>query len=156
MITGSHAGGRFTIHLANGMGAARRAPTIPGESRPLRSPAPPDLQRVHARPLLHENVACAFIERPSWRSASVCATEILASGQSLCNAVIIYGTNPVFEAVRAGHAREVRVSSRSTDRHQALITLARERGVPVGTMRSRTFYALKALRISMDEMGVTL
>ena len=34
--------------------------------------------------------------------------------------------------------------------------IARERGVPVGTMRSRTFYALKALRISMDEMGVTL
>ena len=34
--------------------------------------------------------------------------------------------------------------------------VAGERGVPVGTLRSRTFYALKALRISMDEMGVTL
>ena len=33
--------------------------------------------------------------------------------------------------------------------------VAVERGVPVGTLRSRTFYALKALRIVMDEMGVT-
>lgn len=33
--------------------------------------------------------------------------------------------------------------------------LAAERGVPVGTLRSRSFYALKALRIAMDEMGVT-
>lgn len=34
--------------------------------------------------------------------------------------------------------------------------VAGERGIPVGTLRSRTFYALKALRIAMDEMGVTL
>jgi RNA polymerase sigma-70 factor (ECF subfamily) len=33
--------------------------------------------------------------------------------------------------------------------------VAAERGVPVGTLRSRTFYALKALRVAMDEMGVT-
>ncbi len=33
--------------------------------------------------------------------------------------------------------------------------VAAERGVPVGTLRSRTFYALKALRVVMDEMGVT-
>ncbi len=26
--------------------------------------------------------------------------------------------------------------------------------MPVGTLRSRTFYALKALRIAMEEMGV--
>lgn len=28
--------------------------------------------------------------------------------------------------------------------------------VPVGTLRSRIFYGLKALRVAMDEMGVTL
>lgn len=28
-------------------------------------------------------------------------------------------------------------------------------GVPVGTLRSRVFYGLKALRVAMDEMGVT-
>ena len=33
--------------------------------------------------------------------------------------------------------------------------VAAELGVPVGTLRSRVFYGLKALRVSMDEMGVT-
>ena len=32
--------------------------------------------------------------------------------------------------------------------------VAAERGVPVTTMRSRVFYALRALRSAMDEMGV--
>jgi len=34
--------------------------------------------------------------------------------------------------------------------------VAAEYGVPTGTMRSRAFYAMKALRVAMDEMGVTL
>ena len=33
--------------------------------------------------------------------------------------------------------------------------VAGELGVPVGTVRSRVFYGLKALRVVMDEMGVT-
>ena len=33
--------------------------------------------------------------------------------------------------------------------------VAASAGVPVGTVRSRVFYGLKALRIAMDEMGVT-
>jgi hypothetical protein len=32
--------------------------------------------------------------------------------------------------------------------------VAAERGGPVTTMRSRGFYALRALRSAMDEMGV--
>ena len=31
-----------------------------------------------------------------------------------------------------------------------------ELGVPVGTVRSRVFYGLKALRLVLDEMGVQL
>ena len=34
--------------------------------------------------------------------------------------------------------------------------VASELGVPLGTLRSRVFYGLKALRVTMDEMGVTL
>jgi len=34
--------------------------------------------------------------------------------------------------------------------------VAAELGVPVGTIRSRVFYGLKALRLVMDEMGVQL
>ena len=32
--------------------------------------------------------------------------------------------------------------------------IAGEAGVPIGTVRSRVFYGLKALRLAMDEMGV--
>ena len=38
------------------------------------------------------------------------------------------------------------------DRPQAEV--AAELGLPVGTLRSRVFYGLKALRVAMDEMGV--
>lgn len=34
--------------------------------------------------------------------------------------------------------------------------LAAESGVPAGTLRSRSYYALKALRVTMEEMGVSL
>ncbi|WP_242654176.1 sigma-70 family RNA polymerase sigma factor [Klenkia soli] len=34
--------------------------------------------------------------------------------------------------------------------------VAAELGIPVGTLRSRVFYGLKALRLAMDEMGVEL
>ncbi|MEV8372104.1 sigma-70 family RNA polymerase sigma factor [Kribbella sp. NPDC056861] len=34
--------------------------------------------------------------------------------------------------------------------------VAAEQGIPVGTLRSRVFYGLKALRLAMDEMGVEL
>jgi RNA polymerase sigma-70 factor (ECF subfamily) len=33
--------------------------------------------------------------------------------------------------------------------------VAASHGVPVGTIRSRVFYGLRALRVAMDEMGVT-
>ena len=33
--------------------------------------------------------------------------------------------------------------------------VAAEHGIPIGTLRSRVFYGLKALRVAMDELGVT-
>jgi len=33
--------------------------------------------------------------------------------------------------------------------------VAAELGIPLGTLRSRVFYGLKALRVAMDELGVT-
>lgn len=55
---------------------------------------------------------------------------------------------------------------RISDHHRAVIVqtylrdrpydeVAAELGVPVGTVRSRVFYGLKALRSALDEMGVT-
>ena len=39
-------------------------------------------------------------------------------------------------------------------RERPYAEVAAELGIPVGTLRSRLFYGLKALRVSMDEMGV--
>ena len=36
------------------------------------------------------------------------------------------------------------------------VVVAGELGIPVSTLRSRVFYGLKALRVAMDEMGVSL
>jgi 23S rRNA (guanosine2251-2'-O)-methyltransferase len=45
--------------------------------------------------------------------------------------LIIYGINPVLEALRAGRVREVRVSDRGGDRLRELLALAAERHVAV-------------------------
>jgi 23S rRNA (guanosine2251-2'-O)-methyltransferase len=45
--------------------------------------------------------------------------------------VIIYGINPVLEALRAGRAKELRVGDRADDRLKRLLALAAERGVRV-------------------------
>lgn len=40
-------------------------------------------------------------------------------------------------------------------RERPYAEVAAELGIPLGTLRSRVFYGLKALRVAMDEMGVT-
>ena len=44
----------------------------------------------------------------------------------------------------------------TTLRDRPYADVAAEIGIPVGTLRSRVFYGLKALRAALDEMGVTL
>ncbi len=48
--------------------------------------------------------------------------------------MIIYGINPVLEALRGGRAREVRLGARTAERHQVILALARELGIPVRTI----------------------
>lgn len=45
--------------------------------------------------------------------------------------MIIYGINPVLEALRAGRVKELRVSQRSDERLRELLALAGDGGVPV-------------------------
>lgn len=45
--------------------------------------------------------------------------------------MIIYGVNPVLEALRSGSVRELRVGERNDARLQELLSLADKRGVPV-------------------------
>jgi 23S rRNA (guanosine2251-2'-O)-methyltransferase len=50
--------------------------------------------------------------------------------------VIIYGINPVLEALRAGRVRELRVGDKGSDRIRELLSAAGERGVPVKRLPS--------------------
>jgi len=52
--------------------------------------------------------------------------------------VIIYGINPVLEALRAGRVRELRIGERADDRLKQLLALAGERGVRVRRVASDT------------------
>jgi len=45
--------------------------------------------------------------------------------------VIIYGINPVFEALRAGRVKELRVGGKGSERVRELVALATDRGVAV-------------------------
>lgn len=61
----------------------------------------------------------------------------------------------VEEALRrvSDHHREAIVQTHLLERPYDEV--AAELGIPVGTLRSRVFYGLKALRAAMDEMGVS-
>ena len=45
--------------------------------------------------------------------------------------MIIYGINPVLEALRTGKVRRIRVAARADQRLAGVLALAREKGVPV-------------------------
>lgn len=45
--------------------------------------------------------------------------------------MLIYGINPVLEALRAGRVTGLRIGKRADDRIRAITTLAQERGVPI-------------------------
>lgn len=45
--------------------------------------------------------------------------------------MIIYGINPVLEALRAGRVKELRIGDRGDERMRQLLALAAERGIPV-------------------------
>ena len=51
--------------------------------------------------------------------------------------MIIYGINPVLEALRAGRVKEVRVGERGDERLRELLALAAERGVRVAARAGR-------------------
>lgn len=73
-------------------------------------------------------------------------------------------TNPIEEKMAAWQIEEA-LRSISEERRYAIVEtyykgrsykeLAAELGVPEGTLRSRVFYGMKALRVALEEMGWT-
>lgn len=56
--------------------------------------------------------------------------------------MIVFGINPVLEALKAGRVRELRVSQRADDRLGRLLALARAQGVPVNRVESEALERL--------------
>lgn len=71
-----------------------------------------------------------------------------APDQSVVNGWLV---EEALRRIRAEH-REAIVETYL--RGRAYAEVAADLGIPVGTLRSRVFYGLKALRLAMDEMGV--
>jgi len=62
--------------------------------------------------------------------------------------VIIYGINPVLEALRAGRVKALRVGERADDRLKQLLALAAERGVHVARVRRMCSIASRVVEVS--------
>ena len=86
-----------------------------------------------------------------------------------CRAEVAEALPPVADATEAVVDRALVVAALdqlSEDHRQVIVEtylrgrsyeeLAAETGVAAGTLRSRSYYALRALRVTMEEMGVSL
>ena len=65
--------------------------------------------------------------------------------------MIIYGINPVLEALRAGRVTELRVGERGDDRLKQLLVLASERGVRVRRVPAEALERDSAMRLAGRE-----
>jgi RNA polymerase sigma-70 factor (ECF subfamily) len=71
--------------------------------------------------------------------------------QSLENSLLRWQVNAALERLTAEHRQVIRLS------HFQGLTLreiAERTGLPLGTVKSRTSYALRGLRLALEEMGV--
>jgi RNA polymerase sigma factor (sigma-70 family) len=169
--TGPGEGG--DIHMGTqveGWAGARRTARGARTGRPGRSAAGPggdgaglhDEDAVHAAylrhgPEIYDHARAARV-RP-WQSA-------LAGDEAVQAAVHDAGGTEGDPSERlVGQWVVEEALSRISEHHRVAIVqthlrerpydeVAAELGVPVGTLRSRVFYGLKALRAAMDEMGV--
>jgi RNA polymerase sigma-70 factor, ECF subfamily len=99
-----------------------------------------EARRVTARPWLRN-----LTDEP----ANLAGAEPVAGGEDA-----VVDSWLVEEALRRVRAEHREAIVQTYLRGRAYADVAAELGVPVGTVRSRVFYGLKALRLAMDEMGV--
>src|SRR5438552_14785432 len=56
---------------------------------------------------------------------------VVGMGPMTIKRMLIYGINPVMEALRAGRVTSIRVSPRADDRLTAVVRLAEDKGIPI-------------------------
>jgi RNA polymerase sigma-70 factor, ECF subfamily len=110
------------------------------------------LRSASARPWLFTVARRIVIDRYRRREAEPTARRVPDSGSDeLEDAVLSWDVAAAFRTLSAEH-RAVLLEVHYRDRTVA--EAARELGIPEGTVKSRTYYALHALRRALEERGV--
>jgi RNA polymerase sigma-70 factor (ECF subfamily) len=125
--------------------AWRHAATLRGDGRPVR----PWLFTT-ARNLLTD-AHRAEQSRPGLLSADTTVGEV-AARDDIVAAVESWTVAEALARLSAEH-REVLVQAHWMGR--SVTEIAEVLGVPAGTVKSRTYYAVRALRLTLDEMGLS-
>lgn len=159
---GEHAGELFRFALRQ-LGDAGAAEDVVQEAflRAWRSAGDYDPRRSSLRTWLFTitgNLVIDAIRRRAVRPSTPVAAENLHAmtgpdGEFEDVAVAAWTVEEALRRISPEH-RTALVETHLRGRSYAEV--AAEVGVPIGTLRSRVFYALKALRLVMDEMGVQL
>ena len=84
--------------------------------------------------------------------ASEAAIEVLPAPDELEGALLAW---EVAEALRSLSPDHRRVLLEVHYRDRSVAEAAAQLGIPEGTVRSRTYYALRALRLALEERGIT-
>ena len=96
-------------------------------------------------------IAIDLWRRPSSRPFAPPPEEVVAPGDAMDRLVVGLTVRDALESLSPAH-RQVLELSYSGDLKQTEI--AERLGLPLGTVKTRTYYALRALRLALEERGL--
>jgi RNA polymerase sigma-70 factor, ECF subfamily len=114
-----------------------------------------DLRRETARPWLFTVARRILIDRWRRRGIDVAADELIAAvpaPDELERALLGWEVSAALRTLTPEHRR---VLLELHYRGRSVAETAETLGIPPGTVRSRAFYALRAMRLALEERGVT-
>ena len=100
---------------------------------------------------LARRIAIDLWRRPSSRPLAPEPTDEIAGPDAIENILVGLTVRDAMESLSAAH-REVLELSYSQDLTQAQI--AEALGLPLGTVKTRTYYAMRALKLALEERGI--
>ena len=100
---------------------------------------------------LARRIAIDLWRRPSSRPLAPEPNDDVASGDAIDRLVVELTVRDAMESLSAAH-QEVLELSYTQDMTQTQI--AERLGLPLGTVKTRTYYALRALKLALEERGV--